>query len=817
VVLPLALALRPAAAAELIWPTAIARVEQQLGSDDVVERRRAALGLVTLPRGVTARLLPQVLSDPDPEVRLAAADAALTIRLRDAGKRVVSWLSHSDARVRQAAAEVLTVLPTPDAVAALGRVLSDPQAEVRAQAATALGNTAAPEASLLLLSQLDDADPDVRAAVIRALEELGDQRAVVPLIGRIQERRVPIRRQAASALGGLGDRRAVRALIVTLGDSDASVRAAAATALGKLRAEDAIWSLGAVLEQETDESVQQAALIALGKISTAAGADVLVRSMARHPELIPRARDALGAAGLVALPSLERCVLSPPGRDVAEGCATALSVIGGADAQRLVEEALRRASIGPVVALEAFGRIGDAAALPSVLEYLSSARPAERRAAIDALGRLLDPAQHYGIAVEPIVLALSQAQDARLERAALIGLLGRTGSPRAIAHLVPLAAASDEYLRSVTLEAFGTLGPSADSDRVLLEALASPLYPIRWTAAIALRRVGSSGAVAQLLPRIANDTAEQREAAAVALFGPLARAPTKTAIAETERLLRASSGPVRDALIEALGNVPAAVGSAPLLRALPGAGRATRAKIAEALASHPEAALDAVKLTGDGEAPVRANAAWSLGQIGTPQQLPALVALTHDRSATVAATAVAALGLLGSRHEVELGALLCPLLDDERGYVRANALVALRLARQACGDRDVVRWLLAHDPTEEVRIAAAELLRATLAGTVDSDALARCGRRDASGRVALACSAPPLASADKGAPPKTTSVSVMVVSSNAGGSNPRVPFALVRSDGLIRSGWADRRGSAFEAHAPSGSLRLALPVPYAGE
>jgi HEAT repeat protein len=797
-------------AAELIWPSAIAKVERQLASDDVAERRRAARGLVDLPRAVARRLLPELFDDPDAEVRLAVADAALAVRLRDAGKRVVVWLSHSDARVRQAATEVLAVLPTPDAVSALGRVLSDPQAEVRAQAALALGNTGVPEASLLLLSQLDDPDPDVRAAVIRALEELGDARAVVPLIGRIQERRVPIRRQAAAALGTLGDRRAVRALIVTLADGDASVRAAAATALGKLRAEDATWSLGAVLEQEMDEGVQSAVLVALGQVSTAAAADVLVRAMVRRNDLIAKARDALGVAGSAALPSLERCVLSPPSREAAEGCAAALGAIGGAEAQRLVEEALRRAGIGPVVALDALGRIGDPAALPVVLEYLSSARPAERRAAIDALGRLLDPSAHHGIAVEPLVLALSQARDARLERAALIALLGRTGSPRAIAQLVPLAGASDEYLRGVTLEALGTLGPSPDSDRVLLEAIASPSYPIRWTAAIALRRVGSAGAAAPLLRRVADGDAEQREAAAVALFGPLARVREPSVPSEVERLLQTSTGPVRDALIEALGNAPGASGSGPLVRALSGAGRATRAKIAEALAAHPEASAEVVKLTSDPEPPVRANAAWTLGQIGNAEHAPELLALARDPSAPVAATAVAALGLLGTRHELTLGAELCALLDDERGHVRANALAALRLNRQSC-TAEAVRWLLAHDPIEEVRIAAAALLQMSSDDADSRAALARCARRDASGQVALACTTP---APRPGPAASTTSVSVLVASSSEASANPRVPFALVRADGLVRAGWADRRGSVWEAHAPSGTLRLALPSAY---
>ncbi|WP_233561360.1 hypothetical protein, partial [Sorangium cellulosum] len=42
---------------------------------------------------------------------------------------------------------------------------------------------------------------------------------------------------------------------------------------------------------------------------------------------------------------------------------------------------------------------------------------------------------------------------------------------------------------------------------------------------------------------------------------------------------------------------------------------------------------------------------------------------------------------------------------------------------------------------------------------------------------------------------------------------PRAPFALVRADGLMRLGVADRRGELFERGAPRGPIRLAVPAP----
>ncbi|HTV17473.1 MAG TPA: HEAT repeat domain-containing protein, partial [Polyangiaceae bacterium] len=128
----------------LVWPGAVSALSERLLSDDVEVRRRAAADLGRLPASVQRRLLPRLFSDPDPDVRLAVADAALAIRLQGAGARVSSWLSDPDPRAREAAAEVLAVLRDPASIAGLGRALEDAEASVRAAAAAALGNSRSP-------------------------------------------------------------------------------------------------------------------------------------------------------------------------------------------------------------------------------------------------------------------------------------------------------------------------------------------------------------------------------------------------------------------------------------------------------------------------------------------------------------------------------------------------------------------------------------------------------------------------------------------------------------------------------------------------
>lgn len=801
------------AADELLWPGAIRDVEARLRSDDVMVRRAASAELSRLPDSVQRRLLPTLFADPDPELRLVVADAALEIRLSDAGARVVKWLNDPDARVRAAAAEVLGVLPHPGSASALGRVLEDPEPSVRAAAALALGSSDGADASLFLLGHLDDGDPEVRHAVISALEDLGDARAVVPLIGRIQEPRAPLRRQAIAALGTLGDARASSALIVALSDADATVRAAAATSLGKLHFAEAVWSLGALLETESDPDVQTAVLNALGAIGSPGSVEAILGASSRRRWSGARIERALASAGEGAVPSLGRCLFPPIHPEVARSCVAALGSIGGEPARQLVLRALREGVVEPARALRALGDCGDAGTLPAVLEYLTSASPAERRAAIDAAGQLLHPEQQLGLAVEPITLALERAQNSRLERAALIGLLGRTGSPRAAAALIPIANSTDEYLRAIALEALGQL-ESAGADAVLVNALDSALFPTRWTAAIALRRSGTRASIDSLLDRLERAPPGPDETLAVALAGPLADGASEAQLARVVTRFHAGSGAVKDALLDALAGVSGSNGSQPLLELLPRLGKASRAKLAEALGAHPEARAALLTLSSDPDPAVRANAVWSLGAAATSEDLPLLAKLRESDDIAVAGNAVAALANTARRLGLDQSEALCAALSDRRNYVLVNALAGVRLAGARCAHPEVVGWLLQHHPSDEVRIAAARLLREQ-AGSVPGAAglLARCTRKDVSGRVAAECQAPSLpARVESGAP--AVAVSVLVVPTGSNAPAPRAPFALVLANGSIRSGTSDRRGSVSEAAAPRGSLRLAVPAVF---
>lgn len=182
----------------------------------------------------------------------------------------------------------------------------------------------------------------------------------------------------------------------------------------------------------------------------------------------------------------------------------------------------------------------------------------------------------------------------------------------------------------------------------------------------------------------------------------------------------------------------------------------------------------------------------------------------------VAANATAAVYLLGlelatrgdTPAKQRAQEALCRGLRDPRAYVRVNALVGLGGLRTRCADGSPERELLATDPSELARQSAAHLLAQVPVEPADARALLRCIGDERNGSVAHVCREP------SGATTKSVGVSPLIVFVVPDGSTrpePRTPFALLRGDGLVRSGVADRRGILFECRAPNGAVRLVVP------
>jgi hypothetical protein len=161
------------------------------------------------------------------------------------------------------------------------------------------------------------------------------------------------------------------------------------------------------------------------------------------------------------------------------------------------------------------------------------------------------------------------------------------------------------------------------------------------------------------------------------------------------------------------------------------------------------------------------------------------------------------------RTTAPVEAALCQALGDRRSYVRANALAALRLARERCQEKPVAALLRA-DPSALVRARAALLMVNVPQEdpAADRRALDECVAADPSGSVARACNAAPEAP-----PTGEDSVTVVVIPSGETAPVARAPFSLLLSDQLMRLGVSDRRGAVYEASAPGGELSLLNPAP----
>lgn len=827
-------------AGAFVWPNVPDQIARGLASGDVSERRVAAQRLLELPAEIALRLVQQAMGDPDVEVRLRAAQAAIGFRMPKAGDQVMAWLSEGDARLRMAACDVVRASPTDRSVVALGRVLGDPDPHVRLAAAAAMGSSGMPEAVSPLLGHLDDGSPEVREEVARALGRIGDTRAVVPLIGKVQDSVPDVRKGVARALGELGDLRATSALMLALQDASSEVRLEAVSALGKLRSDEATLSIAPLVESGDSDApgsssgrgspsnsasaseVRAAALRALGRIGSEGAIKVLIAALAKDDPAALRSpvRDALVSAGKPAIPALIGALQGSPQPGAAAGAALSLGALKAAEGAPAIVRAMQRGALSMRFGLRALSQLGAASALPTVLEVLDDPDPVARKEAIRAAAALLDPMHVDGRPVDPASASLRERGTPVDEKIELVRLLGRTGAPRAQAVLLPLASAKPTALRLAVLEALGTLRVgSPEVDKALVAALDDESPDIRLKAAMSLARVGTAVIAPEVLQRLTVAAEQDRGALGIALSGTLSRATDAALAGKVRDAIATAPDAARDALIEGLGRMRGAdAGRA--LATLAGGSIDDRRKAAEALAGHPEMGDALKKLAADADPGVRANAVWSLGTVGKKESVKLLEPLVKDPDAAVAGNAAAAIGRIAAREgdAALASAALCPALREVRPYVRANALGGLSLAGATC-EPGSARDLLARDPSESVRLAAADYVARAVARAgdkaqdADKRSLIRCSSEDRNATVALRCGRAPAAALPPAGAPQD--VAVYVVPDGRGVPLARAPFALLRADGLLRLGLADRRGELYEIGTPKGTLRLAVPAALA--
>ena len=177
------------------------------------------------------------------------------------------------------------------------QALSDTDPEVREAAAEALGDHRVPAAVDALGDLLDDPEVDVASEAASALGQIGDDRAVAGLIGALESPEAELRQEAAEALGRIGSETAVDGLVDALTDDDHEVRQEAAWALGRIGSPAAVDGLQAALE-EPDEEVQEEIIAALSRIEDPRATAALIAAVNQvSGDALEELVEALGRTG----------------------------------------------------------------------------------------------------------------------------------------------------------------------------------------------------------------------------------------------------------------------------------------------------------------------------------------------------------------------------------------------------------------------------------------------------------------------------------------------------------------------------------------
>ncbi|MFF3086613.1 fumarate reductase/succinate dehydrogenase flavoprotein subunit [Streptomyces nojiriensis] len=167
------------------------------------------------------------LAVPDPAVRSAALEALRALRLGDAELYAAS-LADADPEVRIHAVRALVSV---DAVPELAAAAADPAREVRVAVAKGLASVHAP-APAPLDPLLADADPLVRGAALGALASVGCPGGYArTAVAALADAAWQVRAGAAAGLSAAAPDAAVPALAKALADANADVRKAAVLAL----------------------------------------------------------------------------------------------------------------------------------------------------------------------------------------------------------------------------------------------------------------------------------------------------------------------------------------------------------------------------------------------------------------------------------------------------------------------------------------------------------------------------------------------------------------------------------------------------------
>jgi HEAT repeat protein len=460
----------------------------------------------------------------------------------------------------------------------------------------------------LLIEQLGAEDLDTRQAAVVGLGRIGDRRATFPLIGVLTSD-PSLMVVTAGALARIGDARAFDALIALVAHADAAVRQAVIAALNSIAHPEMAARVGPLLRDPRPQARESAVRI-VGYFGYGQYAD----------DLLACCDDAD--------PSVQRA---------------ALEHLAYLDDPRMPSKLMYAVASHPnpsmrCAAAQALARVEDARAAETLRGALSDQEPWVRYFAARSLAEL-----RHRPALDDLTRVAFDDRAGHVQLAA-IDALGRLGDPAAIPALAVLAGCEDTERSNAALHALGGLD-HADAWPPLQTALRAEEDERRASAAAAIGRLGSEAAIELLEWTAAVDTNATVVTTAIRALATAAAKGAHAARA-VRALLALSADPARrERVITAFGGLPTPLievlahglrDPRPGVRAavVQGLGRMRRSEATKLL----ETALD------DAASDVRVAAVTELRHLGSHALDRRLVALAHtDPDTSVRRAALAAL------------------------------------------------------------------------------------------------------------------------------------------------------------------------------
>jgi HEAT repeat protein len=570
--------------------------------------------------------------------------------------RLVESLTSDDVDVRKLVLDTLAGIGDPDACAPVCRALSDPDPNVRGAAADALGVIGSAEAGSALHAAAVQADEDqlVRLSALRALALIEFAISVDELAPVLE---VGVLRPAAYALlGRVGDRAAVACLLKGLDlNSRPSREAAMASLLGVLAKSDGQASLALVLDiREAALAADQLIPSAVERLEQA---DLSTRMMliqflglCRDPRsvipILEAGRDEaiaeISHATLESLGDLTFTVMQEAWADLdlelrTDACRLMGRVEASDDATTLLLGALDDVDAElRAAAARALGQRQCVEAMPELVRRLETAAldaepesEDEVRALVEALVTLASPHCKDGsVAIEVIQRLSARLQGAKEElRLAIATVLGRIGRHEDEELVADLLRDPSARVRRAAVEALSRLEPGAASEPLRL-ALADESPLVRVAAAVALGN-SSNAAVIDDLQRLIHDEDPRVSSAAVRSIGAHCQrdnVPVEQAVSLVEHAL-SGNGMVALAVVDALDLIGGQYAAEAALKVLD---REEPEPVQAAVAciganGDPETVAELVSLIAHSSWSVRAEAIQTLSDRGVKKAVPSIL------------------------------------------------------------------------------------------------------------------------------------------------------------------------------------------------